>query len=654
MNNRGFQTAAAFLLGVVGLHIVGYFFPSPFTWGFHSFGFLPPGYIIAYVVLAVVIMILAGKNKLDAAFDSLAGFMQKSEYQFLITAIGIFVVAAVYFRVRVPLLGDGFFLVKNFAEALRSGAPLLYRNEPLGTYYYFSVVKLFQPTTYSGFLSAFLAADIILGIGYILCSYFAVKTVFNEPVERLLIFGLLLGIPLQLYFGYVEIYGAVLFALSLYILLSVLYFTRKISSVLLPIAFLFLALVHYLAVLLFPSLLFILWREWKQKRWKPLLAGAGLAAGASLAFLFLVNFDLSRFSASVPHSHILPLVPSDDFNEQSSTPYTLLSPSHALDLFNACILMAAPAVLMVGLGARSARRLILQQSETLFLLAGLVPVLGFFFLVKFDLGAAKDWDVFAPYGFLALLLGAMLFAGQQLGDRRAILSLLFGLSMIQTFAFVKVNSAVEPSVNRYKALLDRRTMSDISYYTAALHLVLYYHQIGDTTSPIRVWDQYVKEFPQDPRGYQNIISNLEHSGPAGYDRISSAYDGWLRVNPQDTLAREAYATFCLDAGNERYANGSLAAAGKFYEKAIALDPELERAYNNLGSIYAQQRNFSGAVELFKQAIDLDSAYSDPYYNLGSAYEDMGKKQEGIAYKQRAARLGNSPAQTQLQKRGISW
>ena len=75
--------------------------------------------------------------------------------------------------------------------------------------------------------------------------------------------------------------------------------------------------------------------------------------------------------------------------------------------------------------------------------------------------------------------------------------------------------------------------------------------------------------------------------------------------------------FRLDAGNERYSNGALTEAATFYENAIALDPYLERAYNNLGSIYAQQGDTPKAIQFFQQAIDIDSTYSDPYYNLGS-------------------------------------
>src|SRR5437899_7557135 len=211
MNTRALQTATALVLALIGLHILGYLFPSAFTWGFHAFGFLPLQLLLLYLILAIAVLLLARLGILERAAAAAVGFMEKSQYQFLVTVIGIFILSSLVFKVRVPLLGDSFFLVKNFSEALRNTGPLLYRNEPLATYYFYSVIHLFQPTTYAGFLSAFLGADIILETGFILCAFFITKSLFADPVDRLLVFVLLLVVPsIQLCFGYVEVYAAVL------------------------------------------------------------------------------------------------------------------------------------------------------------------------------------------------------------------------------------------------------------------------------------------------------------------------------------------------------------------------------------------------------------------------------------------------------------
>jgi tetratricopeptide (TPR) repeat protein len=332
----------------------------------------------------------------------------------------------------------------------------------------------------------------------------------------------------------------------------------------------------------------------------------------------------------------------------------MFSPYHGLDLFNFAILLLSPAILLVAVGGRALQTGFGRSPEGRFLLSGLLPVIAFLLVAKFDLGAAKDWDVCAPYAFLAALFAVALVFRESSAVRRGAVLLAAILALLQTAAYVRVNAGSAVAVRRYDALLDRRTMSNVSFYAATLHLASYYHQVNDTLAPADLWQRYVVAFPQDARGYQNLIANSTRFGPSAYGRIMTTYEQWLGMNPTDTVALITYAGFCLDAGNERYGNGSLEEAARFYERAVALDPFQERACNNLGSIYAQRGDLPKAIEFFQRAILLDSTYSDPYYNLGSAYEDRGEKAKGLGFKKQAARLGNAAAQTQLQQQHIAW
>ena len=655
MNNRDFSFALGLVLAIVFIQVVGFLFPTTLTWGFHAFGFLPVSALLCYLTLIVIIVFVTWKGILDPMVSAVGTFMETNSYQFIITAIGIFILSAVLLKVKVPLLGDSFFIVKNFFEALHDTGPLLYRNEALATLYYFSIVHLFQPSTYAGFLNSFFVAGILLGAGFIVTTFFIVKSLFEDPQSRLGAFCLLLVVPyMQLFLGYVEVYGAVLFILSCYILISIRHIQGKLSFILLPAMFLLMIAVHYLTLLVIPSLLFLSWREWKTGKKNLVVSGYGIAIGILLVFLVAVGFDTSRFSASVPYSHILPLFPSTDTNEIVSTPYTLLSGYHIVDIINNLLLLYSPAVILFVLIIGKINQEVLRSPVVRFLAAALIPVLLFLAGAKFDLGAAKDWDVLAPYAFIGVLLAAVLFLQTAIENRQKILFLVVGVSLLSTGSYLYLNSTPDSSIRRYRTLLDRRTMSNVSYYSAVLHLALYYHQVRDTVAPVELWEQFMNAFPQDTRGYQNLINNIQGSGPSSYKRITQTYTKWLTINPQDTTAIEMFASFCLDAGNERYSNGALTEAVTFYENAIALDPYLERAYNNLGSISAQQGDTPKAIQFFQQAIDLDSTYSDPYYNLGSAYEDSGNKKKGLELKKQAARLGNPAAQTFLKNLGVSW
>lgn len=655
MNNRDVGAASALALLLAGFSLAGWFAPTALTWGVHSLGFLPPAYAAAYLALTAAVVIGARNGWFRAPAAILIRFMETTPYQFLVAAIGTLTLAAVLLRVHAPLLGDSFYVVRNFADGMRGTAPLLYRNEPLSTLWYYGVVTLFQPITYAGFLNAFLAAGIALGAGFILCAFFLTKELFADPAERLGAFSLLLAVPyVQLFLGYVETYGAVLLALALYALVAVRALRGKGSYILVAPAFLLLVASHYMTILLAPSLLYAAYAAWRGGKRRDLLIGCAAALAAALLVAWLAGFDLVKYGAPVPHSHFLPLLqPMFDQDEIASTPYTLLSPYHAVDLLNGALLLFAPAIILLVLSAGRLRTALRSSPEALFCAAGLLPVLAFYLVVKFDLGAAKDWDVFAPYTFLALVLAAVIYFRGAGSGKMAAFAIVGGIAFLNTLAFLRLNATTDEAVRRAETLLDRRTVAATSYYMASLHLAQYFHQVQDSTGALRVWENYVAAFPTDPRGYENVITNAG-SGGESRARVARAYEGWLTVNPTDTAARRAYARYCLDAGNASYAEGAVKEARTLYEKTIALDPTIERAYNNLGSVYAQEDSLAKAIDCFEAAIELDSTYSDPYYNLGSAYEDRGEKAKGLVYKKAAARLGNAAAQTHLRQKGISW
>ncbi|HMD14941.1 MAG TPA: hypothetical protein VKI62_09965, partial [Bacteroidota bacterium] len=393
--------------------------------------------LLCYLALVAVMILAVWKGFLDPIVSAVGTLMETNSYQFIITAIGIFILSAVLLKVKVPLLGDSFFIVKNFFEALHDTGPLLYRNEALATLYYFSIVHLFQPSTYAGFLNSFFVAGVLLGVGFIIATFFIVKSLFEDPSSRLGAFCLLLVVPyMQLFMGYVEVYGAVLFILSCYVLIALRHIKGKTSFILLPAMFLLMIAVHYLTLLLIPSLLFLSWKEWKSGKKNHVISGYGIAIGILLVFLVAVGFDISRFSASVPYSHILPLFPSTDTNEIISTPYTLLSGYHIVDLINNLLLLYAPAIILFVLIMGKINQEVLQSPVVRFLAAALIPVLLFLAGAKFDLGAAKDWDVLAPYAFIGILLAAVLFLQTAIEHRQKIFFLVIGVSLLSTGGYL--------------------------------------------------------------------------------------------------------------------------------------------------------------------------------------------------------------------------
>lgn len=68
---------------------------------------------------------------------------------------------------------------------------------------------------------------------------------------------------------------------------------------------------------------------------------------------------------------------------------------------------------------------------------------------------------------------------------------------------------------------------------------------------------------------------------------------------------------------------------RYYEEAIALNPTLREAYNNLGHLYARQKQLPAAVEQFQAALGVEPNYAVAHNNLGSTYLMLGREAMAI-------------------------
>ncbi len=632
----------------IGLEFIGLIYPSGTNWGFHFLGFLPKYFTTIYLIITITAIIYVSRNHKMGFIRSLQNLWLFKPYYLVASLIIIFILCSLTFRVSIPLLGDGFYIVKNFSEALRGSTPLDLRNEPLSTFYFWGIVNLFKISSYEGLLNAFLVADIFLVIIFISIIFYLVKLVFDEPKHQLLSFLFLTSVPyIQLFFGYIETYGVVLLTLSLFLIASFLYLRSRLSLILPTITFLILFLSHYLSILLLPSLVYLGTREYKTNGIKNIIKAIGILSILILILLVIINFNLEKYYAWVPHSHFLPLSFSNNFIERYTEPYTLFSFYHGIDLFNYLILMALGAICFLLITFFKARVLLFKSIESKFFILSLIPLLIFIFILKFDLGMSKDWDIFSPYFILVAIYATYVFFQTNIENKGHIALLIIIMTCLSTLTFLLVNSNRNSSINRYQTILDKRLLSNYGYYSSTLSLALYFHQINDTKGAMEIWERYIKNFPHDAQGYRNVIINAKNLGIEGIRKTIDTYEQLLTTIPQDTLAIAEYSAYCLDMGNLMFSQGALQDAKKFYAKVILLTPYYQHGYNNLGSVYAQEGKYDTAIHYFNKAIELDSNYSDPYYNLGSIYEERGNKKKAFEFFQRSAILNNKDAEEKL-------
>jgi Flp pilus assembly protein TadD len=72
--------------------------------------------------------------------------------------------------------------------------------------------------------------------------------------------------------------------------------------------------------------------------------------------------------------------------------------------------------------------------------------------------------------------------------------------------------------------------------------------------------------------------------------------------------------------------------------ALAVDPSLAMAQNNLGIAFTRRRKFAEAGEAFRRATELDPKYKDALANLGRLDLHLGKLDEALGLLLRASAL----------------
>ena len=106
------------------------------------------------------------------------------------------------------------------------------------------------------------------------------------------------------------------------------------------------------------------------------------------------------------------------------------------------------------------------------------------------------------------------------------------------------------------------------------------------------------------------LSPIDKQTIEAYDRIN--------INPQ--TAKDWFIK-----GYAAHKNNNYDAAIECYNKAIELDPNNAKAYNNLGLAYrVGKKDYDKAIDYYNNAIELDHNYAAAYNNLGVAYR-VGRK-----------------------------
>ncbi|GLB53089.1 hypothetical protein NBRC110019_21290 [Neptunitalea chrysea] len=72
-----------------------------------------------------------------------------------------------------------------------------------------------------------------------------------------------------------------------------------------------------------------------------------------------------------------------------------------------------------------------------------------------------------------------------------------------------------------------------------------------------------------------------------------------------------------------------------YKKAIQIDPNFAYPYNGLGTVYCNQKKYEKAIQYYEKAIKINPDYLTPYNGLGTVYCNQKKYEKAIQYYEKA-------------------
>ncbi len=238
-------------------------------------------------------------------------------------------------------------------------------------------------------------------------------------------------------FGYAEEYGLAASALLLFVYYSIKYFNKKGSIIPVAIVFLIGFFLHNLLLILLPSILYLLFIEYKSSSKKAIAVFMGLAI--PIAGWLLISYTKKETGA-----FLLP--------ESGTEPgYMLWSGKHLLDIINELLLICPAILVMLSLQERgkmpTARRNSMRQAIGLAAISSLIVLI----FVDPQLSMVRDCDLFA---LPLLAFNVALFLGvdwSKVGTilKNAIIIITLGF----TFSWIMINASEDLALARYEKLL---------------------------------------------------------------------------------------------------------------------------------------------------------------------------------------------------------
>ena len=154
-------------------------------------------------------------------------------------------------------------------------------------------------------------------------------------------------------------------------------------------------------------------------------------------------------------------------------------------------------------------------------------------------------------------------------------------------------------------------------------------QSNEPAKAAALYRESIADDPTNARMYYDLSLALDRM--ADYPAEKEALDKAIALDPKLAVAQNQIGLLALKAGRANEAEG-------YFKTAISLDPQYAEAQNNLGVLYGQMNKENEAEQLFKQATENNPQYGQAFANLGIIQASQSRYPEALQTLQRATEL----------------
>ena len=652
MERSAVIVSAVVVILAVCARLLGALYPESRLWGVSHLAYFssPAKYFL--LLIPMMALIPAVNRLLQKAIGRMGDFVFGQELRrkrltwlaIICAAVAIFII----FRQPTHFLGDGYRWLGN----LQKFTTWIKWSEPLEILMHLGLYQLFNPIVEDAALLSYQIVSIAAGGVYVCLALVAAGSIAESRFEKASVFGILIALGSTLmFFGYAEHYALAYVS----IFGSLLYATRytesgrRLDLVVSLIFGLLSTLSHFLSAVMIPIYLCYFTFAPAMAKYRRrisitseiILASVVVAAG--VIALTLIGSEHSHFK-----NILLPILNSP----QGSPAPAVLSLQHLYDLLNELVLVG-DVLFFLGIALFGVFWKQLKRSKPIRLLL-VAAVFQFAFLLFLDpkLGAACDWDLFAPSTTALTLLSVFLIVRSIRSEnvRRYVLTVVMVGMICAVLPWWLLNSSEEKSIARYSHL------TDLDWERSKAGRIIlrgYFRVRGDSLRAAEEDREITRLFPAVPlletaerylddgdremaMLYADSVLLYAPDSPGAYNVKGRVY-----IDRQDfEMARkfltkavwiqgESPAIRC-NLGIALYSLGDKAGALKQLEKAVELEKGDPVFFSTLASVYSSVGKLTESSDAFKRAIALDSTFTEAYFRLASVQEALGERSDAIS------------------------